>query len=86
MATLLTVVILFLNQRGELSVWHEVKLENQFRAVDEVFSFAEYLDLEAALFEEVKQKVYAVGTKEGSEGIARYLPGSPANPSSYGTD
>lgn len=84
--SLLFVVVVVLNGREDLSVWHEVHLENEFEAGKEVETFADYLALEEELFQEVDRQVYAVTPKVAQDGISRYAPGSPANPSNYATD
>ena len=84
--SLIFVAVVVLNGREDLSVWHEVHLENEFEAGDEVETFAEYLALEEKLFAEVESRVYAVTPEATPDGISRYAPGSPANPSSYDTD
>lgn len=71
-----------------LSPWHTEKLTEEFVAGDsaEVRTFADYLELEDRVFEELEQKVYSqVGT--GPEyGLVRYSSESMADPQSYKTN
>ena len=65
-----------------LEPWHAVRLTREFSAAktDEVLSFADYLELEDELFEELDDEVYArVGTGPGYE-LNRYSAGSASDP------
>jgi alpha-beta hydrolase superfamily lysophospholipase len=70
---------------SQLETWHTVKLTEEYRGddTDEVQSFADYLELEDRLFEELDEKVYStVGT--GPEfALHRYSRGSASDPDSF---
>ena len=85
----LTIVILAiytLNQRPDLSLWHEVELEGEFTEKSDAETFADYLAIEEALFAEVNEEVYSLTEPGGPDIISRYRAGSPANPNHGGTD
>ncbi|MCB1086568.1 MAG: alpha/beta fold hydrolase [Verrucomicrobiae bacterium] len=81
LAVLIVLAILFLNRRTDLSVWHEVKLEGEFTADSRVKTFADYLDLEDALFDELNHKVFETTepVPTGSHSVNRYRSGSLAD-------
>ncbi|MEM6279976.1 MAG: alpha/beta hydrolase [Verrucomicrobiota bacterium] len=78
---ILSLVLLMLNGKEDLSIWHEVRLEKEFEAGSEVETFSQYLALEEELFRELDEKI--LSSDEVASGRMRYSPGSPANPSSY---
>lgn len=78
--TIVVLAIYTLNQRPDLSLWHEVELEGEFTEKSDAESFTDYLAIEEALFAEVKEEVYALTEPAGPDIISRYRAGSPANP------
>lgn len=84
--TIVIVAIYTLNQRPDLSLWHEVELDGEFTQKSAAASFADYLVIEEKLFAEVTEKVYSLTEPGGPEVISRYRSGSPANPAQYETD
>ena len=69
---LVTVFVMYLNGRADLSVWHLVDLDEEFTAGSKVETFADYLTLEERLFKQLDELVYAkVKPNEGGE-INRY--------------
>jgi len=75
-----------LNQRPDLSLWHEVRLDGEFTEKSDASTFTDYLAIEEALFSDVKKEVYAITDPGGPDIISRYRSGSPANPEQYETD
>ena len=63
----------------ELSSWHSIAFEHEFRAgqAGAATSFDEYLQQEARLFAELKQRLYDDPGKAAREPYDRYTPGSP---------
>jgi hypothetical protein len=65
-----------------LETWHTEKLTAEFTAemADEIRTFDDYRQLEAKVFVQLKEEVYA-GTESGPEyGLVRYSAGSAADP------
>jgi len=65
-----------------LETWHTEKLTTEFTAemADEIRTFDDYRQLEAKVFVQLKEEVYA-GTETGPEyGLVRYSAGSAADP------
>jgi pimeloyl-ACP methyl ester carboxylesterase len=65
-----------------LKPWHRAKLTEEFNAGmnNEVRSFAEYLQLEDRLFEQLEKEVYAEAGTGSEHDINRYSPGSLSDP------
>jgi alpha-beta hydrolase superfamily lysophospholipase len=65
-----------------LQPWHQEVLDEEFRAArsDEVRSFADYLALEARLFDQLEQEVYGRVPTGPELGLVRYSAGSAADP------
>ncbi len=82
---LLVIVILYLNSRTDLAVWHEAELEEEFTAGSGIEAFPDYLALEDRLFEELDREVYAKTRVASPEkpGIERYRSGSLSDPRHY---
>jgi alpha-beta hydrolase superfamily lysophospholipase len=78
--TLLVVVILYLEGRPDLDVWHLAELDEEFTAASDVASFAEYLALEDRLFAQLDEQVYDRTGPVGDDRANRYKRGSAADP------
>ena len=52
------ILVIVLNGRPDLKVWHDARLDEEFTKKSEVTSLAEYLELEDRLFAELKEDVY----------------------------
>ena len=65
-----------------LEPWHTERLSEEFTAsnADEIRTFGDYLALEDRLFAELEEKVYAHVDTGPAYQLARYSPGSPADP------
>ncbi len=65
-----------------LKPWHTEKLDEEFtqQKAEEVQNFAEYLELEDRLFDEMDEKIYAQSDTGPGHAIDRYSPGSAADP------
>lgn len=80
---LLTAVIIFaylLDNRPDLSVWHLVDLDEEFKTGSEVSTFNQYLALEDRLFEQLDALVYARTPTGPGNAINRYSRGSLSDP------
>jgi len=75
----------YLQDRPDLSPWHTVDLEEEFRAAraDEVADLDSYLRLEDRLFNELDQKIYREGMPTGRNTLNRFVAGSAADPDGY---
>jgi len=78
---------LFMATRGaDTSPWHEIRLEQEFSAAkaDKVRDFQSYLELEDALFQELRDKVYLVPGSAVAQQFNRYSAGSLSDPQVHG--
>lgn len=85
-ASLVSIAIYVLNQRGDLSLWHEVDLDEEFQAKSDVTDFEGYLALEDRLFAELEEKVYKKTPAGDAKIINRYQKGSMMDPTSKATN
>ncbi len=77
---LVAVIVLHLEGRPDLHVWHEAELDAEFTDGAGVESFDDYVALEKRLFEQLDVRVYARVPSEGSHVINRYQRGSLTDP------
>jgi len=80
LVALLVVFVLFLENRPDLKVWHEVDLDEEFTAKTPAASFQEYLELENRLFAQLDRLVYSRIQPEDRRLINRYNRGSLSDP------
>jgi alpha-beta hydrolase superfamily lysophospholipase len=78
--TLLVLFVLILEDRPDLKAWHTADLDEEFTASSDVYSFAEYLELEARLFQQLQSEVYDRAEGADRHAINRYHRGSLADP------
>lgn len=76
-------VVLYLDNRPDLDIWHLVELEEEFSERNPVDSFAAYLDLEERLFNELDDKAFADGGETHRYRISRYHRGSLSDPNRW---
>ncbi len=81
--TLLTVAVVHLNNRPDLSAWHTEFLDEEFTADTGLRSFAEYLALEDRLFRQLDETVYAATQLSNGDIINRYSRGSLSDPARW---
>lgn len=83
-------LIFFLNgcSNSELKPWHTEKLSEEFTQAkaDEVNSFADYLQLEDRLFQQLDEEIYAKSNTGPAYKLDRYSPGSTADPRKWPTN
>ena len=80
------VVQLELNNRPDLSVWHTTVLDQEFNADSAVKNFAQYLELEERLFEQLDQEIYRKIESRDQRAYNRYHQGSLADPGRWPTN
>jgi len=73
-------LVLHLDGRPDLKIWHTAHLDAEFTADSPVESFAGYLALEDRLFEQLDERVYDAIEPEDRRDINRYSRGSLADP------
>lgn len=76
-------VVLVLNSRPDLSIWHTVKLDEEFSADAGVQNFAEYLALEDRLFEQLDAQVYDKVPTGPDQVVNRFSRGSLSDPQDW---
>src|SRR5690606_25408660 len=72
--------ILYVNSKPDLSIWHKADLDVEFTARTGLEPFREYLELEDALFAELKGEVYDEITPPERSAFNRYSAGSRSDP------
>ena len=83
---LVTGFVLYLDDRPDLQVWHTADLDAEFTEDSPVDSFADYLELETRLFDQLEEQVYARIRTEDRRAINRYHRGSLSDPARWDTD
>lgn len=78
--TLIAVFVLILNNRADLNVWHLADLKEEFTTRSDADTFADYLSIEDALFEELDKRVYAKVDEASDSDISRFTRGSQSDP------
>jgi len=84
--TLVVVLVLHLQNRPDLEVWHLADLDEEFTTDSGLHSFEEYLALEDRLFRQLDTLVYDQTGPVGSDFINRYKRGSQADPQRWKPD
>jgi alpha-beta hydrolase superfamily lysophospholipase len=82
----IVVVQIELNDRPDLSVWHTTVLDAEFKADSDVKTFAQYLELEDRLFEQLDQEVYRKIEVKDQRAYNRYHRDSRADPGRWPTN
>ena len=83
LVVLLVVGVRFLNARPDLQAWHAVDLDEEFTADSPIESFAEYLELERRLFEQLDARLESELRPEDKTRLNRYHRGSLADPARW---
>ncbi len=78
--TAIIFLVVVLNGRPDLKVWHEVKLDEEFTRKSDVGTLGEYLELEDRLFAELEEEVYGEIEEEDRRALNRYHVGSLSDP------
>lgn len=77
---LITVFVLHLNGREDLSVWHQAELDEEFTTASSITTFDEYLEQEDKIFQQLEERVHAQITPLQEEPINRFNRGSLSDP------
>ncbi len=80
---LVTVYVITLNDRPDLSVWHVADLDEEFTVKSDVSTFEEYLALEDRLFKQLDEKVYQQVKAEKQNQINRFTRNSLSDPNRW---
>ena len=76
----LIVYINVLENRPDLSIWHQADLDEEFTVASDVSSFKQYLELEKRLFDQLDELVYAEVPQDKRNIINRFSRGSRSDP------
>ena len=90
-AVLLTLIVgyVFVQQRRpDLEPWHLVDLDAEFTAsqVTEITTLQDYLEMEATLFQQLDERIFAVVPVENQRRVLRFSPDSLADPRNRSPD
>jgi alpha-beta hydrolase superfamily lysophospholipase len=77
------VLVVILDNRPDLSVWHVADLDEEFTTKSEITDFAQYLALEERLFQQLDELVYARVPVSPENTINRYSRGSQSDPGNW---
>ena len=72
--------IYFLEQRMDLSIWHQTQLSEEFTAASEASTFADYLRIEARVFKQLDERIVNQVPVSKQQIINRYSRNSTSNP------
>jgi alpha-beta hydrolase superfamily lysophospholipase len=72
--------IIYVNSKPDLAIWHTADLDGEFTARSGLKTFREYLELEEALFAELKSEVYDQIEESERSTFNRYTAGSKSDP------
>jgi len=86
LVAIIVLAVVELNSRPDLSVWHKTVLNEEFRADSGLQNFAQYLELEERLFEQLDQQIYGQIDEKDQRAINRYFRGSLADPRRWPTN
>ncbi len=81
-----TLVVIVLQSRPDLDVWHVAELDAEFTEDSEIRSVQEYLVLEERLFEQLAREVYEQTGPAARYELNRYKRGSPSDPARWPQD
>ena len=82
-AVLVVVFMLYVSGQPDLEVWHTVELDAEFNSESSVKSFADYLELEKRLFDELDRRINAGVTNQKHTRTNRYQKGSLSDPDKW---
>jgi pimeloyl-ACP methyl ester carboxylesterase len=77
---LLAALLIFLDSRPDLSIWHMAELDEEYSVDTGVADFEGYLALESRLFEQLDEVVYKAMPAGDDQSIERYRRGSLSDP------
>jgi alpha-beta hydrolase superfamily lysophospholipase len=77
------ILVVYLNGRPDLSVWHLVDLDEEFTTESDVENFEQYLALEERLFRQLDDRVYSKVSSGPANAVNRYSKGSQSDPGQW---
>ena len=80
------IVVMMLNDRPDLKVWHTVDLDEEFTKKSAIKTLDEYLELEDRLFAQLKQEVYDQIDETDQRALNRYFHGSLSDANAWPQD
>jgi alpha-beta hydrolase superfamily lysophospholipase len=80
---LLSVFVLYLENRPDLNIWHEADLDTEFTATSRVTDFSQYLDLEESLFQQLEAEIYEKVLQKDTHLLNRFDHDSLADPNRW---
>jgi len=83
LTVLITVFVIYLENRPDLRVWHKAELDEEYTAGSKVAGFPEYMKLEDELFRQLEEKVYSQVEPEDRHLLNRFNHGSMSDPSGW---
>jgi len=83
---IIVLAVVELNNRPDLSVWHKTVLDKEFTADPGLQNFAQYLQLENRLFEQLDRLIYQQIDIKEQRVINRYFKGSLSDPGRWPTN
>ena len=83
LTVLLTIFVLYLESRPDLSLWHKAELDAEFTTESPVSNFSEYIKLEEKLFQQLADDVYARIPQEDRHYLNRFNRGSMSDPNRW---
>ena len=86
LVVIIVLVVVDLNSRPDLSLWHTTVLDEEFNAETGLESFAQYLELEERLFQQLDQLIYENIEEKDRRAINRYNRGSLSDPERWPTN
>lgn len=85
-ASFIAIGVFVLENRADLSLWHEADLDEEFTTRSKVDDFAGYLALEERLFHQLEQEIYAKLPPADAKTYNRFRKGSVVDPFSHKTN
>lgn len=76
----ITMAVVVLENRSDLSIWHQVRLDQEFTAESKAETFADYLAIEEQVFAQLDERVYAHTSTGAEQRVNRYSRNSLADP------
>lgn len=86
LTTVVIVLIVLVNSKPDLELWHQVELDQEFTADSEIHSFTEYMALEERLFAQLESQVFDRVADQDKRFANRYYRESPSYPGRWATD
>ncbi|MGI9244189.1 MAG: alpha/beta hydrolase [Verrucomicrobiales bacterium] len=86
LTTGIIVLVMVLNDRPDLTIWHKADLDEEFTKKSDLGSIDEYLELEDRLFKQLREEVYDKIEEKDKRMLNRYYAGSLSDASAWPQD